>query len=814
MGSLLLEIRDAQRALRRRDRGYTLTVVLTLALTIGATTAVFSIVDGVLLKPLAYREAHRLVAIQEIWRQFTGKAPAMEVNEHHFEYWRTHSRTFESMAQYDPRPGNLTGSGDAAEITIGRCSGSLFDVLQVRAAMGRALTPADEPSSQPDVTVISDTLWRQRFGADPNVVGRSLVLDGKPYKIVGVLASGFHVPTARLLPASDVFVPIHMDVEQVGWAGDHNNDAIGRLRAGVTPEQARAEMDVLQAQVSAIATKDSGEPVTLASSITPLADAIVGRARSGLLLLLAAIGAVLLIACSNLANLSLTRAVGRLRDAAIRAALGANRTRLVVRAMIEQVLLSVGGGALGLLVARIALAVFVKTAPIDLPRVSDVTIDGRVLAFAAVVSIVSGLLVAILPAWNTSRGDLERALRAGALSTTSDRGGMRARGTLLALQVALSLTLLVVTALLGSSFLRVMNVDRGFVADRVLVVPLAMPANRYADGATRIATYDRLLAAMHSLPGVKSATTTSLMPLSGAGQVNPIVPDGSTLPRSASPSANFRFVAPEFFATMGISILRGRAFSDADRAPGHVTPVLISEPVAQRLWPGADPIGQRFSRGFPEEAGFEVVGVVADAKTTSLDRTPPLMVYLPYWWRTRASLTLMIRTASEPESVIPAVRRAVHELDADIAIGNVRSLDRIVTASVAGRRYQTQLFLAFGIVALFIATLGVYAVTSYGVSRRRREMNIRVALGAGRSQVLSMVLRQGTMPIVAGVVAGAIGAFAIGSIVASLLFDVRPHDPAVIGAVTAIVAITGVSACLIAALRGLRLDPASALRDE
>jgi putative ABC transport system permease protein len=452
----------------------------------------------VLLRPLADGDSHRLVSLKETWRQYASRIPLLAVNEQHFEYWRGHARTFESMAQYELRPGNLTGVGDAAEVTVGRCSGSLFDVLQVQAAIGRALTPADEPSSRPEVAVLSDALWRQRFGADLDIVGRLLILDGKPRAIVGVLAGDFRVPTPRL-SAADVFVPIHMDVESVGWEGDHNNDAFGRLRPGVTPEQARAELDVLQRQVSVIATKEAGEPVTLGSSVTRLADAIVGGARSGLLLLLAAIGAVLLIACSNLANLSLTRAVGRLRDAAIRSALGADRTRLVVRATIEQLLLSAIGGALGLAVARVALALFVKTAPLDLPRVADVTIDARVLGFAAAVSIASGMFIAILPAWSTSRRDIERALRAAALSTTSDRDGVQLRGALLTLQVALSLTLLVVTALLGASFLRVMSVERGFVADRVLVVPLAMPANRYADERTRLAAYDRLLAAVHAL---------------------------------------------------------------------------------------------------------------------------------------------------------------------------------------------------------------------------------------------------------------------------------------------------------------------------
>ena len=812
MAQLIFDFRDILRGLRR-DRAYALTVVFTLALTIGATTAVFSIVDGVLLKPLAYRESHRLVSIKEVWREFVQRSPGLEVNEQHFEYWRKRSRTFESMSQYIVLPTNLIGVGDAAQIFVGRASGSLFDVLQVRAALGRTLTTADEPSDRPEVAVITDACWRQRFGSDPGVVGRGVVLDGKPRTIVGVLGPGFQLPTERLSVA-DAFVPIHMDTSRVGWEGDHNDEAIGRLRAGVTLERARAELDVLQVQVSDIATKEAKERITLSSLVKPLSEALVGKARQGLLLLLGAIAAVLLIACSNLANLSLTRAVGRLRDAGIRSALGASRARLVGRAILEQLVLSTIGGALGLGVARGALQLFVRTAPIDLPRVADVAIDARVLAFAAAVSIVAGCAVAVLPAWRTARRDLERTLRAGALTTTSDRAGLRTRGTLLALQVALSLTLLVVTGLLGASFARLMGVDRGFSADRVLLVPVSMPANRYEQETVRQAAYDRMIAAMQALPGVTSASALSVPPLTGSGQVNVIAPDGSTKPRSEQPSANFRFVGTEFFRTLGIAVRRGRAFSEADRRPGHAMPALITEPTAQRLWPGQDALGKRFSRGIPGEDGFEVVGIVADAKLTSLERTPPLMVYLPYWWRTRASTSLLIKAGADPSALMPSVRRAVRGIDPEIAIGDARALDELVEASVAARRYQMQLFVAFGIVALFIATLGVYAVTSYGVSQRRREMNIRVALGARPRQVTAMVMTQGFAPIAGGIIVGTIAALSIGSVVASLLFDVQPRDPRIISAVAAVVAGVGLLACFVAARQTLSIDPAAALRDE
>lgn len=812
MAQLTFDLRDILRGLRR-DRTYSSTVVLTLALTIGATTAVFSIVDGVLLKPLAYRESRRLVSVKEVWRELAQRNPGLEVNEQHFEYWRTRTRTFESMAQYIVVPSNLTGAGDAAQIFVGRASGSLFDVLQAQAALGRTLRPADEPSSQPEVAVITDACWRQRFGSNPGVVGQAIVLDGAPRTIVGVLRPDFRLPTERLSVA-DVFVPIHMDTERVGWQGDHNNEAIGRLREGATPETARAELDVLQAQVSDIAAKEANERVTLSSIVTPLSDALVGKARRGLLLLLGAIAAVLLIACSNLANMALTRALGRLRDAAIRSALGASRARMAGRAAIEQLLLSAAGGALGLAVARGALHVFVRTAPIDLPRAGDVAIDARVLAFAGVVSIVAGAAVAILPAWRTVRRDVEHTLRAGALTTTSDRAGVRARGALLALQVALSLVLLVVTGLLGASFVRLMNVDRGFVADRVLLVPLSMPANRYDGEVVRQAAYDGLIAAMHALPGVTSATVISAPPLTGSGQVNSIAPDGSRRPRSEQPSANFRFVGPEFFRTLGIAVLRGRAFTGAERGPGHSMPALISEPTAARLWPGQDALGKRFSRGIPGEGGFEVVGIVSDAKLTSLERTPPLMVYLPYWWRTRASTSLLIKTAADPAALMPSVRGAVRAIDSEIAIGDARPLEQLVEGSVAARRYQMQLFVAFGLVALFIATLGVYAVTSYSVSQRRREVNIRVALGARRRQVMAMVMKQGLAPIAGGIGAGTIAAVSIGSLVSSLLFDVQPRDPLVIGVVVASVAGIGVLACFVAARQTLSIDPAAALRDE
>jgi predicted permease len=809
---LAFDFRDALRSFRR-DKAYAATVILTLALTIGATTAVFSIVNGVLLKPLAYREAHRLVALRETWAQFADRLPSLEVNERHFNYWREHTATFESMAQYRLRVANLTGRGEASQIPVANTSGTLFDVLQTGAALGRTLTLQDEPEGAAPVVTVSDAFWRQRLGGDPASVGQAITLDGMPYTVVGVLPPDFQLPDSLSSGAvADVFLPLRVNV---GWVGDHNNQGIGRLRTGITPEQARAELDVLQGQVSTIATQEAHETVTLGTIVRPLTEQVVGGARRGLLLLLAAIVAVLLIACSNLANLSLTRTLGRLREAAIRSALGASRGRLIGKALLEQLVLSLIGGALGIWIAYLALGLFIRTAPIDLPRVHDVTLDARVLIFAAFVSILAGVFVAIAPAWRIAGRDVQGALRAHATAVASDRRAMRSHASLLTLQIALSVTLLVVTALLGASLMRVLHIDRGFSADRVLAVGVAFPGSRYADEPVRQAAFDRVLASLHALPGVSSATFTSALPLTGSWTMNFIVADGTQVPRAKQPSANFRFIAPEFFKTLAIPLTRGRAFTETERDRARPAPVVISAPTAERLWPGQDPIGKRFSRGLDsKEQGFEVVGIVGDTRMTALDQPPPLIVYAPYWWRSRPAVSLLIKTSTDPMSLASSIRRAIHQVDPEIAIGDVRPLDALVDAAVASRRYQAQLFIAFGAVALFIATVGVYAVTAYGVSRRRREMNIRVALGAQASQVTRLILRQATMPVMIGVLVGAAAAIASGGVVASLLFEVQARDPLIVAMVVAVVTSVGLATCLLATRRGLTLEPAAALRDE
>jgi len=816
---MVFDLRDALRGLKR-DAGYTATAILTLALTIGATTAIFSIVNGVLLRPLAYRESRQLVALREVFVEIADRYPVLPLNARHFGSWRTDAQAFEAFAEYRPLSVNLTGFGDAAQLAAVQTSAGLFDVLQVQPLIGRGIVREDENYDAPDVAVVGYPVWRDRFGSDPAIVGRSITLDGKPRTIVGVLSPEFQLPVAprpsatfELTAHVDALVPLRPPAD-AGWLGDFNYVGIGRLKRGVSVEQGRADLDVIQARVARRMSEEAGQPATMRALVVPLAEAVVGSARRGLVLLLGAIVAVLLIACANLANLSLTRATSRLRDASIRTALGASRARLAGQILIEQLVVALAGGGLGLLAARASLQAFVRTAPIELPRVGEVTIDGRVLGFTAAVSIATGLLTALLPAWRLAREEGRGSLRATGIAITADRHSLRTRGVLLAAQVGLSVALLVVTGLFALSFARLMRVDRGFSAEHVLAVDVALPSLRYETAASRTAVFDRLLAAIQALPGVSSVSSASLLPLKGDDWGDIVTPEGDTRPPFERPIASYRAVAPDYFRALAIQMRQGRAFTDAERSQAQpTTPAVISEATAARVWPGQDALGKRFRRGGPEKP-LEVVGITADVRTIAIDAPMPMMVYVPYWYRSRPAASFVVRSAADPAALTASVRRAVQSVDPEIAIGDSGPLQAIVDGAFAARRYQTSLFVAFGAAALLIAVVGVYAVTAYGVSQRRREMNIRVALGARAAQVLGLIVRQTGLPVLAGAVAGAVVSIGIGSAVASQLFDVKARDPFVIAAAAALVTAVGLATSAIAARQGLSIDPAAALRDE
>ncbi|HEY7502448.1 MAG TPA: ABC transporter permease, partial [Vicinamibacterales bacterium] len=561
MRELVHDLRDTWRGLRR-DRLYSVAVVGTLALTLGASIAVFSIVNGVLLRPLGYPEPQSLVSIREILPGIHDRYPTLPVTMRHFEIWRDRATVFTSMAAMDWRTSTLTGAGEATQVVVLRTSGTLFDVLRIPTALGRGLTRDDENRERPAVTVISDQLWRERLGGDPAVIGRPLTLNGAQFTIVGVIPRGYSLPRLQPLGESGsvtndfaAIVPFRISLARFDWMGQFNYGVVARLKPGATVQHARAEMNVLQGAVAEIARRETRAPAGLLAWVMPLEETIVGPVRRGLLLLLGAIGGLLLIACANLANLTLTRTIGRIRESAVRGALGASRWRLVRGVVVDQIVLAVAGGALGVAVAQTALRVFVTTAPIGLPRVQDVSIDARVLVFGAATALLAAVAVALVPAWRIGRGDLESVLRSR--GRTSERGAVRIRSLLLTTQIALSVMLLVVSGLFVSSLTRLLRAESGFTSEGAVTIEVAPGSTTYPDTKQRAALYDRIYESVRPMPGVIAAAWTSALPLTGETFVDVILrPDRPVSPDARS--ANYRFISPEYFHAVGMPILQGR----------------------------------------------------------------------------------------------------------------------------------------------------------------------------------------------------------------------------------------------------------------
>jgi len=535
---------------------------------------------------------------------------------------------------------------------------------------------------------------------------------------------------------------------------------------------------------------------------------IVGQSRRGLLVLLGAVGAVLLILCVNLANLSLARAAGRARESAIRTALGAGRARLVRQTLTESLVLAVTGGVLGIALAAWGVRLLLGAAPMDLPRLNEVSMDSRVLGFALLVSLVTGVAFGILPALRSSRAHPQEALKSGSYTTTEGRRGVRLRGVLVGVEAALGAVLLITAGLLMSSFVRLMHVDKGFDIERVLSVSVRAPATKYAETAQQTAFFDRLLDKTRHLPGVLSAGLVSALPLQGETWVDLAAAEGDQRPLFERPMVNVRFVSPDYFKTLHIPFREGSSFEESQR---NRKVVIISQGTARRLWPGQSPIGRRMLHNENPE---EVVGVTADIRSTSLDKDPVLIIYVPYWQRPRLSASLLVRSAMDPRGVAAGLRQAIRQVDADVPIPEMQTLQEVMSDSVAQRRFQMTLVMLFAAAALALAGFGIYGVVSYSVARRRTEMGIRMALGAGAGGLQRMVLWQGIRPVVAGLLVGIAAALAAGRILSSLLFQVSARDPLTIGAVAVVLLAVSAAAALVPARRATRVDPMKALRFE
>jgi putative ABC transport system permease protein len=799
-----------------RNSGVTIIAIITLALGIGANTAIFSVVNAVLLRPLPYRDADRLVALSEDSPQ----VPGMSISYPNLLDWQEQNQVFESIAAYVRGSFNLTGANEPERLQGRSVSPSFFSTLGVKPALGRDFAPKeDEPGALP-VVILDYGLWQRRFGADPRIIGQTLSLNNESFTVIGVAPAGF-----RFGRPMDLYVPLILPPEVRSSRGDHPGMyAIARLKPNVTIERARADMNTIAARLRQQYKENAGNSV----AVTTLLEDTVGDVRPALLILLGAVGFVLLIACANVANLLLARAATRAKEIAIRRALGAGRWRIIRQLLTESVLLALLGGALGLFLAIWGVDLLVALSPADsIPRAQEIGLDGRVLGFTLAVSLLTGVLFGLIPALQASKTDLTESLKEGGRSSTEGLRRNRVRSLLVISEIALSLVLLIGAGLMLRSFWRVQEVDPGFNPHNVLTMRISLPAAKYAQAEQVMNFYQTTIERVKGLPGVQAVGVSGGIPLSGAPDTSFFVEGRPYPPAGRYPEAFYYTVSPEYFRAMGIRLLKGRYFTEQD-AKDSPKVTIIDENLARGLFAGQDPIGKHL---VPPEGGAdppsEIVGVVQHVKHMGLDSDAQSKIqyqfYVPYVQIPEKYLALATRdmylvartaNASDPLSLAAPVQKEIHEVDKNQPVFNVKTMEQLINESIAPRRFSMFLLSLFALVALVLAAVGIYGVMSYSVSQRTHEIGIRVALGAGKSDVLKLVIKQGLTLALIGVVSGLIGALVVTRVMASMLYGVTATDPLVFAGVALLLALVALLACYIPAHRAMRVDPMIALRYE
>ena len=808
----LQDIRYGVRKLARSP-GFTAVAVATLALGIGANTLIFSVVNAAILHPLPFRDAGRLVTQWATSPTVGYSGPGSLADKDYME-WRDQNRVFGDIAAFRGQPTNLTGVGEPARLNGATITASLLHVLDVNPALGRAFAPEEEAAGHNRVVLLSDRLWRSRFGSDPAVLGKTIKLDGEFYTVIGVMPEDFGFPNE-----ADVWTPLTLENE----AHNATLQIVARLMPGVSLERARNDAAV-------IGKRRPTQPGDWEwhTTLVPLGQAVASDLRTPLLVLFAAVGLVLLIACANVANLFLARAATRHGEVAVRKALGASRTRLVRQMLTESVLAAIFGGGLGLVLAALGQSFVAKAASL-LPRdwyspsaathIASAGIDLWVLGFAVAISALTALLFGLTPALWVPRGGLTSSLKGERWSGTGGRERGYLRDGIVVAEVALAVVLLVGAGLLIRSFLYLMRIDPGFNPQNVLTMNISLPDSRYQNAATMIAFERQTLERLRGLPGVKSASSVYGLPLGHSGVGGDFTVEGQPQPALGSQPlvASKILVGGDYFRAIGIPLLRGRYFDegDSDTAP-HV--VIVSESLARHYWPLEKALGKRLKPGFSDDAWCTVVGVVGDTKQSGLGRAPSPAMYLPYAQAPATfmmqDITLVLRSAADPLSLVAAARRAVQAVDPDLPVFDVATMDQLVHLSASASRFNSALLGLFAMLALVLAMVGIYGVVSYSVAQRTHEIGVRVALGAEASDILRQVVRQGMLPAVIGIATGTAGAWGVTRFLSSLLFGVRPTDPITFTLVPLLLAAVGVLACLLPARRATKVDPVVALRYE
>jgi putative ABC transport system permease protein len=807
MQTLLNDLRYSARRLWRRP-GFTALAVLTVGLGVGATTAMFSAVNGVLLRPLSYPEADRLVMIRGATRAQPGRAGVISYPD--YRDWRHESRSFETIAALRPAAVTLAGPGGPERIDGARATASFFQALRVPPARGQVFgEEADRPGGE-RVAVLGDGLWR-RLGADPALVGRSLTFGGEPHTVIGILPRSFRPP--REVERACVFVPLALDGENLEQRGNRSLVAIGRLRSGVRIEKARAEL----ARIALNLEKEHPDHNTgVGATVESLHADTVGELRRPLLVLLGAVAFLLLIACANMANLVLPRALAQRREVAIRAALGAGRSRLVRQLLTESLLLAVMGGAAGVALAYWGLGALVSLAPASTPRLEDIALDGRVLGFSLALSLLTGVAFGLFPALSASRTDVPAAMHESGRSPALARHpGAR---VLVVAEVALSLVLMAGAGLLFESFRRLLSLDPGFDPKNVLTLTLSLPHTRYPRPDQRARFYVELLERVRAHPGVISAAAITPLPLGGDSIATRFTVEGRPAPAPGQrPRAEYRAVTAGYLETMRIPLRKGRTF-DADDRRGAKAVAVVNETLAAQVFPGQDPLGQRLRIGVGTDESdpltFEVVGVVGDVRNFGPRIFAPPEIYVPQTQQSWSWTSLVVRTSGDPASLAGTLRRQVAALDPEQAVYDVRPLSELLSDSLAASRFIMALLGGFAFLGLALATVGVYGVVAASVESRTGEIGLRLAVGADSGDVQRMVLGQAARLAVAGVALGLLAALALTRVMQSLLFDVSPRDPATFAAVASVLTLAALLASYLPARRAARLDPATVLREE
>ncbi|MGA9770126.1 MAG: ABC transporter permease [Blastocatellia bacterium] len=823
METLIKDLRYGVRMLLKRP-AFTAIAIIALALGIGANTAIFSVVNAVLLRPLPYPEPDQLMVVKET--NYPRGLADMNVSLPDFHDWRARNQVFDHLAAYQYESYNITGNDEPERVRGSMTSNDFFPVLKVNPIHGRTFSPEEEQFGKHRVVVLSYGLWARRFGADSNIIGQAITLNGNPFTVIGVMPKGFQYPDAEIALWTPLAFPAD---DSNNTRGNHSLTAIARLKSNVTIEQARAEIVGLTSQLEQQYPENAG----VGANVVSLREETVGQIQTALYILLGAVGFVLLIACANVANLLLARAAARQKEIAIRTTLGASRTRIIRQLLTESVMLSLVGGILGMMLALWGVDALASLTPDELPRFSEIEIDGRVLGFTLLVSLLTGIIFGLIPALQTSKPDLNESLKEGSRGSTGGVTSHRVRNTLVIVEIAISLMLLIGAGLMINSFARLSTVNPGFNPKNVLTMSIALPEAKYPDTRPeqKSGFFRELIEKVSTLPGVESASATSILPMTGNSS-KLFTRQDRPAPTSIEniPLIKYFQISPGYFHTMAIPLEKGRFFDERDNGDSQ-TVAIINETAARRFFPDEDPIGKIVLTGVPEEMvppgllppGFrfprlKIVGIIGDLRSDGLSEQVKPEIYVPHAqggaFETYLAMSLAVRTTVDPLSLSAAVRSQVSSIDKDQPVASITTMESRLADSLARPRFSTLLLGIFAGLALLLAAVGLYGVMSYAVAERTHEIGIRMALGAQGSDVLKMVVKQGLMLTGIGIGLGLVGAFFLTRLMVSLLFGVSATDPVTFALISLVLTGVALGACFVPARRATKVDPMIALRYE